>query len=425
MSIRIMLTAPFAIWLLFLAVPARAQAPRERPARGYVGGPYKVVAADFTGDDLVDLVIGYHNADAISLEQGDGRGHFSRRGLYTIPPGRRTVIEHVHNLDFGDVDGDGLLDLALGLGDGSWPESRTGRAVIVRNLGGGKFATMAEFPTESVGKGARLVDLDRDGRLDWLYTARGSGYEGDTSIGKLTIRRGLGEFRFGPAKDYDAGPSAYYVDAGDLDGDGWLDILVPNEHANSVTYFMNPGAEVFAGPGKLSRRVVRVGKLLADERTANVNDVRAGDFNGDGWLDLVTANLGPSTIAVFLGRGDGTFQEGKLFEGGKNCTFLAVGDLDADGDLDLVVTHWTEDFLSVFVNRGDATFQPRVDYRTALGNYGVALCDVNGDAKLDAVTANYRDRSISLLVGVGDGTFRPAVTMPEVVRLEDGTWTAP
>jgi hypothetical protein len=288
----------------------------------------------------------------------------------------------------------------------------------------GRFERVLEFPTESQAKGARLVDLDNDGRLDWLYTARGSGYEGDTKIGQLTIRQGLGGFQFGPARDYDAGPSAYYVETGDLNDDGWLDIFVPNEHANTVTYFMNPGKEVFAGPVELARRVVHIGKLLPDERTANVNDVRAADFNGDGKLDLLTANLGPSTISVFLGNGDGTFRKDVLLEGGKNCAFLAVGDLDRDDDLDFVVTHWTEDFVSVFLNSGDARFGPRADYKVGLGPYGVALHDANRDGRLDAVTANYRDRSISLLMGIGDGTFQPAVTFRQGLRLENGPWVA-
>ena len=298
----------------------------------------------------------------------------------------------------------------------------TGRIVIARNEGQGRFERMLEFATESQAKGVRLVDLDCDGRLDLAYTARGSGYKGDTSVGKLTIRQGLGDWKFGPALDSPAGPSAYYVETGDLDNDGSPDMLVPNEHANSVTYFMNPGKAIFTSAGALSPRVVRAGKLLPDERTANVNDVRAADFNGDGNLDLVTANLGPSTISVFRGRGDGTFDVDSRYAGGKDCAFLAVGDLDADGDLDFVVTHWTGDFLSALLNRGDATFLPRVDYKTALGNYGVTLFDANADGKLDAVTANYRDRSLSLLLGSGDGTFGQAVTLPMALRLEDGQW---
>ncbi|MEX0679429.1 MAG: VCBS repeat-containing protein [Pirellulales bacterium] len=424
MCLRMILSLGLAVSMICGPVAiCCAQTPSERPVSGYLGGPYKVVAADFTGDRIVDLALGYHNSDAITLEAGDGRGHFSRLGLYAIPFDERTTIETVHNVDYGDVDGDGLSDLALAVG-GGLPESMTGRAVLARNLGAGQFDKVLEYPTESQSKGARLVDLDRDGRLDWLYTARGSGYKGDTTIGKLTIRQGLGGFKFGPARDYAAGPSAYYVETGDLDNDGWQDILVPNEHANTVTYFMNPGKEIFAGPGKLSPRVVRIGKLLPQERTANVNDVRTGDLNGDGNLDLVTANLGPSTISVFLGKGDGSFQKDHLLDGGKNGAFLAAGDLDADGDLDFIVTHWTEDFISVFLNRGDATFSPRTDYKVAPGPYGVTLCDADRDGNLDAATANYRDRSLSVLMGAGDGTFRPAVTLSKVLRLEEGKWVA-
>jgi hypothetical protein len=403
------------------ACQAQAQEPLRRPTSGNLGGPYKVVAAELTGDDAVDLILGFHNSDAVTVERGGPGGKFTRWALFGVPHDDHPVIETVHNLDHGDVDGDGRADLALAVG-GGLPESMTGRIVIVRNLGQGRFERIGQFTVESQAKGVRLVDLDRDGRLDLVYTARGSGYPGDTAIGKLTIRQGLGDGKFGPGLDHAAGASAYYVESGDLDNDGFVDLVVPNEHANTVTYFLNPGKDILAGAKPLVARVVHVGKLRPQERTANVNDVRAADFNGDGRLDLVTANLGPSTVAVWLGRGDGTFHQEALYDGGVDCTFLAVGDLDRDGDRDFVVTHWTGDFLSAFLNRGDGTFAPRVDYPAALGSYGVALCDVDADDKLDAVTANYRDRSISLLLGAGDGTFQPAVTLNQTLRLENGQW---
>jgi len=272
----------------------------------------------------------------------------------------------------------------------------------------------------TLGHGAHLSP--DDGRLDLAYTARGSGYEGDTAIGKLTIRQGLGEWKFGPALDFEAGRSAYYVETGDLDNDGFLDILVPNEHADSVIYWINPGREIFTNPQALSPHVVHVGKRLEGERSAGVNDVRAADVNGDGKLDIVTANLGPSTISIFSGNGDGSFQKDTLLDGGKDCAFLGVGDLNGDGKLDIIVTHWTGDFMSVFVNEGNGGFLPRADYKTGLGNYGVTLCDLNSDGKLDAVTANYRERSFSVLLGVGDGTFKPAVTTPSGLHLVHGKW---
>jgi hypothetical protein len=400
----------------------RPQSPQKRPQTGWFGGPYRVVAADFTGDNVLDLVIGY-TVDALTLERGDGHGRFSRLALVSIPHDDRQTIEGVHNIAYADLDNDGRLDLAIAVGSGS-PGFMTGRVVLARNLGEGRFERMAEFPTESLAKGVRLVDLDKDGRLDLVYTARGSGYKGDTAVGKLTIRQGLGGWKFGPPLYFAAGPSAYYVELGDLNNDGFVDILVPNEHSNSVNYWLNPGKTIFSDQRKLAsgHRVVRAGMRPQDKRTPAVNDVRAADLNGDGKLDILTANLGVSTISIFLGNGDGSFQKDILLDGGKDCAFLGVGDLNGDGKLDFVVTHWTGDFMSVFLNKGNGEFLPRKDYKTGLGNYGVALADFNSDGKLDAVTANYRERSFSVLLGGGDGTFQPAVTTRSVLRLQQGKW---
>lgn len=402
-----------------------------------VGGPYKVATADFTGDKKLDLAIAYHGIGLVSIEQGDGRGHFSHIGRIEVTVPEPSQMRGVYNLAVGDVDNDGLPDLAI-TAHGSPPDEWRSRAVpsdklraawrgnvvVARNCGDGRFEKIVEYPTDSQGTGVRLADLNRDGQLDLLYTARGSGYEGDLKIGKLSIRQGLGHVRFGPEIQIEAGPSAYYVETADLNNDSTLDILVPNEHANRVTYFLVPARETFAGLRTVQARRVVVGKLRDSERTANVNDVRSADFNGDGNVDIVTANLGPSTVSVFLGGGDGSFHQNLILDGGKDCAFLAVGDLDSDGDLDFVVTHWTGEFLSVFLNRGDATFEPRRDYSTASGNYGVTLCDVDSDGRLDAVTANYRDRSFSLLNGVGDGTFRDAVTTHKAFTFQDGDWVA-
>jgi hypothetical protein len=342
----------------------------------------------------------------------------------------------VYNIDLGDVDGDGHLDLAIGIG-GSLPPGHDpeklplevlrngwrGRVVLAKNTGDGTFERMAQYSTESPAKGVALADLDNDGKLDLLYTSRGSGYRGDTKVGKLLIRQGLGHWKFGPAMESEAGPSAYYVETGDLNNDGYLDILVPNEHAPSVYYFINPGDPLFENAKALSqsRRVVRASQIPG-RHYAQVNDVRAADLNGDGNLDLVTANLQTATLSIFIGNGDGTFQQDSLIEGGKYNAFLAVDDLDNDGDNDIVVTHWRTDTMAVLLNRGDGQFSPRTDYKTGLRNYGVAIADANGDEILDVITANYEGHSMSLLEGVGDGTFEPAVTTAKGIRQNNGQW---
>jgi hypothetical protein len=325
----------------------------------------------------------------------------------------QTTEEPVYNMDSADVDGDGLLDLLIGVGgvgETGVAASFPGKAVLLRNEGKGVFQTKGIFPSESQAKGVKLADLDQDGLLDVLYTARASGYEGDTKMGKLYARQALGNWEYSEPVVLEAGLSAYYIEAADINHDGFPEIFVPNEHWVTVTYFLNPGTNVFSG-GTIEKRTLTVTEIPG-MHSPNVNDVRVEDFNRDGNPDVLSANLGTSTLSLFFGKGDGTFDTDILIDGGTDCTFLATGDLDSDEDLDIVVTHWTDDLISVFLNEGDGSFKPRADYLAAWGNYGVALADVSGRGTLDILTANYRDGSVSLLRGAGDGTFEPTLNIP-------------
>jgi hypothetical protein len=413
--------------LVSLPTPLLAQKPAKSRLDGYVGGPYKVIAADFTGDKFIDVILGYHAIGVLAVEQGDGSGNFSLLARNVFSDEHRTLnpddatwsIPHVHNMAYGDVDGDGKLDLVFAVGGEN--QVKPGRVVIVRNDGQGRFTRMIEYATPSEAKGVRLADMNHDGKLDVLYTARGSGYESDLTVGRLYIRAGQGGWKFGPAIESPAGRSAYYIELADLDNDGFLDILIPNEHDSCVTYFINPGKALFTENRPLPPHKV-IATQIPNRRSHAINDVRAADFNADGNQDLVTANLGTSTVSIFPGNGDGTFQKDMILEAGKNGAFLATADFDSDGDTDFVITHWTEDFASVFLNRGDGTFAERKDYKTGLGNYGVDVGDLNGDGHPDIVTANYRDRSMSLLFGIGNGDFKDTVTTSKSLRSVQGKW---
>jgi len=86
-----------------------------------------------------------------------------------------------------------------------------------------------------------------------------------------------------------------------------------------------------------------------------------GDLNHDGWQDLVVANSTDNTVSVLLGRGDGAFAIHVDYATGKGPSSVAMADLNGDGKLDLVVTNATDNTVSVLKGNGDGTFQPHMD----------------------------------------------------------------
>ena len=169
--------------------------------------------------------------------------------------------------------------------------------MIAKNLGEGKFQRMQVFQTRSAAKGVCWADLNNDGELDLLYAGRGTGRPGDTDEGELSLRRGLGNWKFGPEIKLDAGISAYYIETGDINNDDYVDILVPNELGTTVSYWINPGKTVFDAARPMQRQVLATSGV-------KVNDVRAVDFNGDGHLDVLTDRIpGPTVTHNQFGSG--------------------------------------------------------------------------------------------------------------------------
>lgn len=147
--------------------------------------------------------------------------------------------------------------------------------------------------------------------------------------------------------------------------------------------------------------------------------VVTADFNGDGKLDLATANLWDGTdpineVSVLLGKGDGTFQAPQGYGGAEFSDSIAVGDFNGDGKLDLVTGAGGEydGGIDVLLGNGDGNFQPfNTFYTRDETTQGVAVADFNGDGKLDvAVTGNSgfaNGGDVMVMLGRGDGTFAP------------------
>jgi serine/threonine protein kinase/uncharacterized protein (DUF2141 family) len=210
---------------------------------------------------------------------------------------------------------------------------------------------------------------------------------------------------FAAAVHYPAGLYPCDVAAGDFNGDGKLDLDVANMQSHTVSVLLGNG------DGTFQKAIVSpVGKWFASA-------VTAADVNGDGKLDLVVVDRGSHQVSVLLGKGDGTFQTPRQYDVGRSPGAVAVADINGDGKLDLVVPNVGSQDVSVLLGKGDGTFQPAVSVPVGKDCYFVAVSDFNRDGKLDLVVAHGPSDTVSVLFGNGDGSFQQPVSYPLGVRM--------
>jgi hypothetical protein len=204
--------------------------------------------------------------------------------------------------------------------------------------------------------------------------------------------------------DLAVGNSPSAIVAGDFDGNGTLDLAVTNENDNTVSILLSNGDGTF--------------QTHVDYATGTAPAaVAVGDFNGDGFLDIAVANYTANTVSVLLGNGNGTFQEHQDFSTGagtQNPSWLAVGDFNRDGNLDLAVANEAGNTISILLGNGNGTFTLKSSPVVASGPVSVAVGDLNGDGILDLAVASFTGDSVSVLMGNGDGTFKTGTVLADI-----------
>lgn len=325
----------------------------------------------------------------------------------------------------GDYDNDGDPDLYV---------TNFGANVLYRNNGDGSFTNVTE--TAGVGdpmwgSSATFLDYDRDGNLD-LYVVNYLRYSLDVPHAPCEVD---GIRILCHPKNFDGAPDQFYrnngdgtftnvteaagfkvaegphsgkglgVVAADFNNDGEADIYVANDDTPNYLYYNN-------GDGTFTETGLLAGCAYSFNGVAQAGmGVDAGDYNGDGYLDIFVTNLSYETNALYQNNGDGTFSDVIYGAHLGDESFLFVGfgtrffDYDNDGFLDIFIAngHIIDNIAQVtdiltyaqrnqlFHNNGDGTFR---EVSFSAGKYfheqsvsrGAIFGDYDNDGDCDIVT---------------------------------------
>jgi hypothetical protein len=268
---------------------------------------------------------------------------------------------------------------------------------ILLGKGDGTFQTQNTYAAGYAPIALAVGDFNGDGKLD-LAVANG-GNQSNKQPGTVTILLGDGKGAFNAGKPFQCGDGPFVIVAGDFNGDGNLDVAVADYN---VSFGTSVAVLLGNGDGTL--------QPYASYTTGSAPiGLASEDLNNDGILDLVTANEVGGSVSVLLGNGDGTFQTHVDYAAGKAPLAVAVADLNQDNKPDIAVVNLSDSTVSVLLGKGDGTLQPQVVYDTGYEPVSIAVADINADNRQDLAIVNQGASTVSVLLGKGDGTFKTHV----------------
>jgi len=290
--------------------------------------PRAVSTADLDADGDQDLAVANYGSNNVSVLKNNGNGTFATKVDYAV----RINPASIFAVDIGEdalTDPPSPVDIDLIVANyGSDTVS------VLKNNGNGTFATQVKRPVGSHPRSVYGADLDGDEDQDLAVTNFGGR--------KVSILKNNGNGTFAAKVDYTTGFGPTSVFAVNVDTDGDIDLVVANDSSSTVSVLKNNGNATFAAKDDYGTNQFPTSVFVAD-------------VDGDTDRDLAAATAGGRTVvSVLKNNGSGVFNVGSDarmdYGTGGNAQAVYLADLDGDGDLDMVTANELANTVTVIKN---------------------------------------------------------------------------
>jgi hypothetical protein len=282
----------------------------------------------------------------------------------------------------GDLNNDGILDVAIS----------SGATVVIRT--GNGDGTLGGFNSINTVAGSTyltLTDINKDGKLDIAVPG--------FSSNQIGIHLGAGDGATFSFSSFVSNPGPNMIAIADYNADNKLDLAVIDYNGGVFGQFQGNGDGTFMAVGATG--------------VALPFAIVTGDINKDGHPDLAVADETNSRIMVFIGNpnGNGTFLAGVPYTTGTTPAALALGDFNNDGFVDMVVPNFGSGTIGMLLNNGNGTFKAQTTTIVNGNPHTAAVGDFNLDGNLDVAVSNVTPNNLlHILVGNGTGTLTVAAS---------------